>query len=89
MDVLGLGGARQQLTQQELDAIRNIGIERLGVATAGAMPNLGMTQTSPVYRNYGAGALGGALAGAQLGSAIPGLGTGLGAGLGTLLGLLG
>jgi len=89
MDVLGLGGARQQLTQQELDAIRNIGLERLGVSTAGAMPNLGMTQTSPVYRNYGAGALGGALAGATLGKAIPGLGTGLGAGIGGLLGLLG
>lgn len=88
-DVMGLGGARQQLAQQQLDAIRNLGIERLQVSQGGQTPNLGMTQTSPYYRNVGAGALGGALAGAQLGSAIPGIGTGLGAGAGLLLGLLG
>lgn len=92
LDVLNLGGARQQLSQQQLDALRNIGLERLAIsqsALTGSLPNLGMTQTSPVYRNYGAGALGGALAGAQLGGAISGLGTGAGAGLGALLGLLG
>ena len=92
MDVLGLGGARQQLTQQQMDALRNIGLERLAIsqgALSGNLPNLGMTQTSPIYRNRGAGALGGALAGAQLGSVIPGIGTGIGAGIGGLLGLLG
>lgn len=92
MDVLGLGGARQQLTQQQMDALRNIGMERLAIsqgALSGNLPNLGMTQTSPIYRNRGAGALGGALAGAQLGSVIPGIGTGIGAGIGGLLGLLG
>ena len=89
IDVMGLGSARQQLTQQQLDAIRNIGIQRLQISQGGQTPNLGMTQTSPYYRNVGAGALGGALAGAQLGSAFPGIGTGLGAGAGLLLGLLG
>jgi hypothetical protein len=92
MDVMGLGGARQQLTQQQLDAIRNIGLERLGISQGalGLSPaNLGMTQTSPLYRNTGASVLGSALAGAQLGSAIPGVGTTLGTLGGTLLGLLG
>lgn len=91
MDVMGLGGARQQLTQQQLDALRNIGLERLGIAQSGlgaSLPNLGMTQSTPLYRNQAAGALGGALAGAQLGSIVPGIGTGLGAGAGLLLGLL-
>lgn len=92
MDVLGLGGARQQLEQRELDALRNIGLERLGIsqsALSGSLPNLGMTSTSPLYRNRGSGALGGALAGASLGSSIPGIGTGIGAGIGGLLGLFG
>lgn len=91
MDVMGLGGARQQLTQQQLDALRNIGLERLGIAQSGlgaSLPNLGMTQSTPLYRNQAAGALGGALSGAQLGSIVPGIGTGLGAGAGLLLGLL-
>ncbi len=90
MDVLGLGGARQQMTQQELDALRNIGLERLAIsqgALGGNLPNLGMTQTSPIYRNRASGALGGALAGAQLGNLIPGVGTALGAIGGGLLGL--
>jgi len=91
MDVMGLGGARQQFTQQQLDAMRNIGLERLGIAQSGlgaSLPNLGMTQSTPLYRNQGAGALGGALAGAQLGSIVPGIGTGVGAGIGAILGLL-
>jgi hypothetical protein len=92
MDVMGLGGARQQLTQQQLDAIRNIGLERLGIsqgALSGQIPNLGMTQETPLYRNTGSSILGGALAGSAIGKAVPGLGTGYGAGLGALLGLLG
>lgn len=90
LDVMGLGGARQQFSQQQLDALRNIGLERLGVAQGALsmnLPNLGMTESRPLYRNQAAGALGGALAGAQLGSAIPGVGTALGAGLGGILGL--
>ena len=92
MDVMGLGGARQQLTQQQMDALRNIGIERLGIsqgALSGQLPNLGMTQTSPLYRNTGSSLLGGALAGSQIGKGIEGLGAGYGAGIGALLGLLG
>lgn len=92
MDVLGLGSARQQLNQQQLNALRNIGLERLAIsqgALSGQLPNLGMTQTTPIYQNRGASILGGALAGSTLGGRIEGLGAGYGAGLGALLGLLG
>ncbi|CAB5212793.1 hypothetical protein UFOVP189_50 [uncultured Caudovirales phage] len=68
--VMGLGGARQQLEQAQMDALRNIGIEKLGIATGGLstqLPNLGMTQTQPYYQNRTAGALGGATAGYQFG----------------------
>ena len=52
--------------------------------------NMGSTQSTPVYRNQTAGALGGALAGAQLGSQIyPGWGTAIGAIGGGLLGRYG
>jgi hypothetical protein len=90
MDVMGLGGARQAFTQQQLDALRNIGLERLGISQAGIslnLPNLGMTQQTPLYQNRAAGALGGGLAGAQLGGLV-GLGAGPGAALGALAGLL-
>jgi hypothetical protein len=89
------GGARQDLEQQRLDAIRNLGLERLGISSSalGLLGNLGNTTTGttsqPLYRNAGAGALGGALAGAKLGSIVPGIGTGIGAGVGGLLGLFG
>jgi len=87
--VMGLGGARQALEQAQLDALRNIGLEKLGIASGGltaSLPNLGMTQTQPYYRNQNAGALGGALAGYQLGGSSYG---GLGATLGGLLGYFG
>jgi hypothetical protein len=87
--VMGLGGARQALEQAQLDALRNIGLEKFGVASgalSGQLPNLGMTQTQPYYRNQTAGALGGALAGQQLGGAAYG---GTGALLGGLLGYFG
>jgi hypothetical protein len=90
--VMGAGGARQALDQQQMDAIRNIGLQRLGIvqSSLGANPaNLGQAVTTPNYSNPAAGALGGALAGAQLGSVIPGVGTAIGAGVGGLLGLLG
>ena len=85
MDVMSLGGARQQMTQQELDALRNIGLERLAIlqgGLSGNLPNLGMTQTSPLYRTRGAGALGGAAAGGQFGGPTGAL---IGAILGGLL----
>ena len=89
--VMGAGGARQAAEQQQMDAIRNIGLQRLGIvqSSLGAQPaNLGGTVSTPMYSNTGAGLLGGALAGAQLGSAIPGVGTAIGAVGGGLLGLL-
>jgi hypothetical protein len=89
--VMGAGGARQALDQQQMDAIRNIGLQRLGIvqSSLGATPaNLGMQATTPYTQNVGAGALGGALAGAQLGSVVPGIGTAVGAIGGGILGLL-
>ena len=67
--VMGAGGARQALDQQQMDAIRNIGLQRLGVvqSSLGAQPaNLGMQSTTPNYSNPAAGALGGALAGSKI-----------------------
>ena len=87
--VMGLGGARQQLEQAQMDALRNIGLEKLQIATGGLstqLPNLGMTSTQPYYQNRTAGALGGALAGQKLGGADYG---GYGAALGGLLGYFG
>jgi hypothetical protein len=87
--VMGLGGARQALEQAQLDALRNIGLEKFGVASgalSGQLPNLGMTTSQPYYRNPLAGGFGGALAGQQLGGANYG---GTGALLGGLLGLFG
>jgi hypothetical protein len=53
----------------------------------GAYPGQSGTQTTPTYRNRGAGALGGAMAGAAAGSQIyPGWGTLIGAAAGGLLG---
>jgi hypothetical protein len=94
--VMGAGGARQALDQQQMDAIRNIGLQRLGVvqSSLGAQPaNLGQVATTPYSQNVGAGLLGGALAGSQL-AGIPAIAsaTGLtaagGAGLGALLSLI-
>jgi hypothetical protein len=94
--VMGAGGARQALDQQQMDAIRNIGLQRVGVvqSSLGAQPaNLGMVATTPYSQNVGAGLLGGALAGSQL-AGIPaiasatGLTAGGGAALGALLGAI-
>ena len=81
--VMGAGGARQALDQQQMDAIRNIGLQRLGIvqSSLGAQPaNLGGTVSTPMYSNPAAGALGGALAGFQMGGPT-------GAAIGGLLGL--
>jgi hypothetical protein len=96
---MGLGGARQQFAQQQLDAARNLELERLGI-TQGALglmsPTMGATQTTttPTRTNLVAPLLGGALAGAAMfgsggtlagmGGISPGMGVGLGAGLGLL-----
>ena len=88
--VMGAGGARQALEQQQMDAIRNIGLQRLGVvqSSLGAQPaNLGQVATTPYSQNVGAGLLGGALAGSQL-AGVAGLTAGTGAGLGALAALI-
>jgi hypothetical protein len=67
--VMQAGGARQQLDQARLDALRNIGQEKLGIssgALTAQLPNLGITQSQPYYRNQNAGALGGAAAAYQM-----------------------
>jgi len=84
-NVLALGGARQALEQQQLDAIRNIGLQKLGIvqSSLGANPaNLGGTTQTPYTRNAASGALGGALAGGQMFGPIGAIGGGI-------LGLLG
>ena len=83
--VMGAGGARQALEQQQMDAIRNIGLQRLGVvqSSLGAQPaNLGQIATTPNSRNVASGVLGGALAGSQIAGPY-------GAVAGGILGLLG
>lgn len=88
--MMGLGGARQQLAQQRMDAARNLGLERLGInqSALGLQPaNLGGSTTQPMYQNTGANMLGGALGGASLAGTL-GMSTGMGAGLGALLGLI-
>jgi len=85
--VMGLGGARQQLEQAQLDALRNIGLEKFGVASgalSGQLPNLGGTTTQPYYQNRTAGGLGGAAAGFRFSGGNP-----YGAALGGLLGYFG
>jgi hypothetical protein len=85
--VMGAGGARQAFDQQQADAIRNIGLQRLGIvqSSLGATPaNLGMAASTPTYSNPAAGALGGAAAGFQLSGGNP-----YGAAVGGVLGLLG
>jgi hypothetical protein len=88
--VMGAGGARQALDQQQMDAIRNIGLQRLGVvqSSLGAQPaNLGQVATTPYSQNVGAGLLGGALAGSQL-AGVAGLTGGTGALLGAAASLI-
>lgn len=84
-NAMNLGMTRQQFAQQQLDAQRNLALQRLGItgAAISAQPaNLGQTMTQPTYRNAASGALGGAMAGYQLGGPW-------GAAAGGLLGLLG
>ena len=78
--VMGAGGARQALDQQQMDAIRNIGLQRLGVVqtSLGAQPaNLGMITQTPYTQNPLAGAVGGALAGGKLFGPVGAIGGGI------------
>jgi hypothetical protein len=92
--VMGVGSAQQQMTQAQLDALRGIGLEKLGItqqAMSTALPNAGGSTTSPTYKNPLSSALGGAGYGYTLG-ALPGMtaiGGPAGAAIGGLLGLLG
>ena len=77
---MGLGGARQQFAQQQLDAQRNLGLERLGIMQSALglqMPNMGGTVSTPMYTNPAAGALGGAMAGYQMFGPYGAIGGGL------------
>jgi hypothetical protein len=79
---MGLGGARQQLAQQQMNASRNLGLERLGIMQSALglqTPNMGGTSTSstPNYSNPAAGALGGAMAGYQMFGPYGAIGGGL------------
>jgi hypothetical protein len=88
--LMGLGGQRQAAAQQQLDAQRNLNLERLGImqGALGLNPaNLGGSSTQPMYQNTGANIMGGALGGASL-APLLGMGAGTGAGIGALLGLI-
>jgi hypothetical protein len=63
--VLGLGGARQQLAQQQLDAARNLDLQKLQISQGalGLTPaNLGGTSSQPVYQNAASNVAGIAMA---------------------------
>lgn len=84
--------AKRAYEQQKLDAARNLGLERLNVSSSALgipLTNLGGTQTTPIYKNQTASALGGALSGGMLGNMIGGsTGAGYGALAGGLLGFM-
>jgi hypothetical protein len=84
--------AKRAYEQQKLDAVRNLGLERLNVSSSALgipLSNLGGTTTTPIYKNQTASALGGALSGGMLGNMIGGSsGAGYGALAGGLLGFL-
>jgi hypothetical protein len=68
-NVMQLGGARQAFEQQQLDAIRNIGLQKLGISQSALGFNpaaLGGSTSTPYSQNVASGALGGALAGGQM-----------------------
>lgn len=99
LDVLGVGD--QRISNFYNDYMNNINrgndynwqqlANYANIVQPGA--SVGGTQSSPMYRNTGASAVGGALSGAAtgayMGSVIPGIGTGIGAAVGGGLGLLG
>ena len=70
---LGLGTTRTALEQARLDALRNLGTERLGI-TSGALglqpANVGQTSSQPLYNNTAGNLLSGGLTGAYIGSLL-------------------
>jgi len=70
---LGLGAQRDALRQAELDAARNIELERLGI-TGGALglqpARTGETSSQPLYTSGAGSALSGGLTGAYIGSLL-------------------
>jgi len=70
---LGLYTTRTALEQARLDALRNLGTERLGI-TSGALgmniPNLGSSSSQPLYNNTAGNLLSGGLTGAYIGSLL-------------------
>ena len=70
---MGLGAQRDALRQAELDAARNIELERLGI-TSGALglqpARTGETSTQPLYTSGVGSALSGGLTGAYIGSLL-------------------
>lgn len=72
---LGLGTTRTSLEQARLDALRNLGQERLAI-TSGALglqpANVGQTSTQPLYSNTAGNLLSGGLTGAYIGSLLGG-----------------
>jgi hypothetical protein len=68
---LGLGTTRTALEQARLDALRNLGQERLAI-TSGALglqpANVGGTTSQPLYSNTAGNLLSGGLTGAYIGS---------------------
>jgi hypothetical protein len=70
---MSLGSQRDALRQAELDAARNIELERLAI-TGGALglqpANVGQTSTQPLYNSGVGGALSGGLYGAYIGSLL-------------------
>ena len=72
---LGLGTTRTALEQARLDALRNLGTERLGI-TSGALglqpANVGQTSSQPLYNNTAGNLLSGGLTGAYIGSLLKG-----------------
>lgn len=84
----GIGGQQQAQRQRELSGPIQAQQQLLNSAFGGLpiASLLGQSQTTPLFSNPTAGALGGALSGAQLGSSFGPFGTGIGAIGGGLLG---
>jgi hypothetical protein len=70
---LGLGAQRDALRKAELDAARNLELERLGI-TSGALgmqpANLGGSSSQPLYNSPIGSALSGGFTGAYIGSLL-------------------
>ena len=90
-----IGQAREGMEMAKLqDAMARFDFEqqrpfmklREYLATLGASVPQTTFQTTPQFRNTGAGLLSGAMTGAKLGGMIPGLSAGMGAGIGGILG---